>query len=56
MCTFLPYYRIHTYCNHTRPIIDHYAKMNLVRSVDASKTTAEVFEEIKKAFAAAHQL
>ncbi|CAH1775720.1 unnamed protein product [Owenia fusiformis] len=42
--------RIVTYNNCTRPIIDHYDKMKMVRTVDASKSPENVFSEVKQFF------
>ncbi|CAH1243942.1 CMPK1 [Branchiostoma lanceolatum] len=42
--------RINTYTNSTRPIIDHYQKLNLVRTVNAAGTEDEIFGEVKKLF------
>ncbi|XP_056631040.1 UMP-CMP kinase [Diorhabda sublineata] len=42
--------RCNVYINETRPIIEHYEKYNLVKRIDASKTEAEVFDEVKQIF------
>lgn len=44
--------RFNTYQSETKPIIDHYQNLNLVRKIDATKSTDEVFEEVKKLFQA----
>ena len=38
----LHFFRIATYNNATRPIIDHYAEKKMVETVDASGTAEEV--------------
>ncbi|XP_017769056.1 PREDICTED: UMP-CMP kinase [Nicrophorus vespilloides] len=42
--------RFNTYVNETKPIIEHYEQINLVKRVDASKTQEDVFEDVKAAF------
>lgn len=42
--------RIVTYNNSTRPIIDHYEKQGLVKTMDASGTADEVFAKVKEVF------
>ncbi|XP_035699022.1 UMP-CMP kinase-like [Branchiostoma floridae] len=42
--------RISTYTNSTWPIIDHYQKLSLVRTVDAAGSEDEIFAEVKKLF------
>lgn len=42
--------RFETYMNATMPIIDHYDAINLVRTVNATGTPEEIFEEVKKLF------
>ncbi|KAK7870426.1 hypothetical protein R5R35_000717 [Gryllus longicercus] len=42
--------RFHTYMNDTMPIIEHYEKQSVVRKVDAERSPAQVFEDIKDIF------
>lgn len=42
--------RIDTYISETKPIIDYYNKINLVQTIDASKSPEEVFEQVKQVF------
>ncbi|CAH1135946.1 unnamed protein product [Ceutorhynchus assimilis] len=42
--------RFNTYASETKPIIDHYAKQNLVRTIDATKSEEEVYQEVEKLF------
>uniref|UniRef100_A0A6A7FSQ5 UMP-CMP kinase-like n=2 Tax=Hirondellea gigas TaxID=1518452 RepID=A0A6A7FSQ5_9CRUS len=42
--------RFDTYMNATMPIIDHYEKLNLVKKIQADKTSDEIFSEVKKLF------
>lgn len=42
--------RIHTFHKDSLPIVEYYRHLNLVKSVDASKSKEEVFEEIKQLF------
>lgn len=44
--------RLLTYREDTMPIIDHYRKLNLLRTVDATKTPDEVYVEVKELFQA----
>lgn len=42
--------RINTFLNETKPIIDHYDSMGLVKRIDASKRKEDVFHEVKAVF------
>lgn len=42
--------RIGTFLNETKPIIDEYDSMNLVKRIDASKKVDDVFHEVKTVF------
>ncbi|XP_060523350.1 UMP-CMP kinase [Cylas formicarius] len=42
--------RFNTYISETKPIIEHYANLNLVKTVDGSKSKDEVFNEVKSLF------
>lgn len=42
--------RFNTYINDTMPIIEHYRKHDLVKSIDATAKPDEVFEVVKRAF------
>uniref|UniRef100_A0A1B6D2J4 UMP-CMP kinase n=1 Tax=Clastoptera arizonana TaxID=38151 RepID=A0A1B6D2J4_9HEMI len=42
--------RIQTFVNDSMPIINYYKEINLVRRVDACKSTDEVFEDVKEIF------
>lgn len=42
--------RFNTYATETKPIIEHYAKQNLVKTIDASKPAEEVFKEVESLF------
>lgn len=42
--------RFQTYTNSTTPIIDHYRKQNLVRSIPAEDSPDQVFEKVKDLF------
>ncbi|PIK49147.1 putative UMP-CMP kinase isoform X5 [Apostichopus japonicus] len=42
--------RFQTYTNSTTPIIDHYRKDNLVRTIDAEASPDQVFEKVKELF------
>lgn len=42
--------RINTFLNETKPIIDYYDSLNLVKRIDASKKKDDVFHEIKTVF------
>jgi len=44
--------RFQTYINETLPVVDTYTKMDKVVRVDATKTPADVFENLKQYFAA----
>ncbi|CAH0563357.1 unnamed protein product [Brassicogethes aeneus] len=44
--------RFNTYVQETKPIIDHYATMDLVKTIDATKNPLEVFEDVKAIFKA----
>ena len=41
--------RMDEYENSTKPVIDYYEKQGIVEKIDAGKTQAEVFEDVKKA-------
>ncbi|PSN55220.1 UMP-CMP kinase [Blattella germanica] len=43
--------RFHTYVNDTLPVIKHYEAQNLVKQVDASGTSDQVFDLLKPHFA-----
>lgn len=47
--------RFNTYLNETKPIIDHYAKSNLVKRIDATRTESEVFSEVEIIFNESNQ-
>lgn len=40
--------RLHTYLTETQPIIDYYKKLDLVKTVDGTKTADEVYTDVKK--------
>lgn len=42
--------RIVTYETGTKPIINHYAEMNLVKKIDAARSPDEVFADVKQVF------
>ncbi|XP_018576924.1 UMP-CMP kinase-like [Anoplophora glabripennis] len=42
--------RFNTYINETRPIIEYYENLNLVRKIDATRHVEEVYEDVKKFF------
>ena len=42
--------RFVTYINGTMPIIEHYDALGLVRKIDATQSSDQVFEEVKKLF------
>lgn len=42
--------RLTTYMQDTMPIIEHYMKLNLVRTIDGTKSPEEVFSIVKKIF------
>ncbi|KAJ8978604.1 hypothetical protein NQ317_010062 [Molorchus minor] len=42
--------RLNTYLNETKPIIDYYENLNLVRRIDATRLVDEVYEDVKKVF------
>lgn len=42
--------RFVTYINGTMPIIEHYDALGLVRKIDATQTSDQVFEEVSKIF------
>lgn len=42
--------RLVTFENETKPIVVHYDKQGLVRSIDATKSVEEVFSRVKKCF------
>ncbi|XP_045481637.1 UMP-CMP kinase-like [Harmonia axyridis] len=42
--------RVKTFLSETEPIIQHYKAMDMVKTVDATKTENEVFEEVAKIF------
>lgn len=42
--------RIKIYISETKPIIEHYDKQKLVKSIDASKSVDEVFGQVKQVF------
>lgn len=42
--------RFVTYINGTMPIIEHYDALGLVKKIDATQTSDQVFEEVKKIF------
>ncbi|XP_069182034.1 UMP-CMP kinase 1 isoform X2 [Procambarus clarkii] len=42
--------RFDTYMNATMPIINHYEALDLVRTIDASRSPEEIFEDVKKLF------
>lgn len=47
--------RLHTYLNETKPIIDHYDELNLVKTIDASRTVAEIFGDVERIFIEANK-
>lgn len=42
--------RINTFLNETKPIIDYYESLNLVKRIDASKRKEDVFHDVKTVF------
>lgn len=42
--------RLTTYMQDTMPIVEHYKKHDLLRSIDATKSPQEVFSEVRKLF------
>jgi len=42
--------RFNTYSNETKPIIDHYDKLNLVRKVDATRGEEDVYKDVEELF------
>ncbi|KAJ8929562.1 hypothetical protein NQ314_017725 [Rhamnusium bicolor] len=42
--------RFNTYLNETKPIIDYYEKLSLVRRIDATRSADEVYDDVKKIF------
>ncbi|XP_053628016.2 UMP-CMP kinase-like isoform X1 [Cherax quadricarinatus] len=42
--------RFDTYMNATMPIIEHYEALNLVQTIDATRSPEEVFEDVKPLF------
>lgn len=44
--------RVNTYLTETKPIIDHYGNLNLVRQIDATRSVDEVFSDVEKLFRA----
>lgn len=42
--------RFDTYLNETKPIIDHYDKLNLVRKIDATRNVEDVFKDVQRIF------
>lgn len=42
--------RINTFLNETKPIIEYYESLNLVKRIDASKSKQDVFYEVKAVF------
>lgn len=42
--------RIQTFLNETKPVIDYYDSLNLVKRIDASKMKEDVFYEVKGVF------
>ncbi|KAK5639379.1 hypothetical protein RI129_011871 [Pyrocoelia pectoralis] len=42
--------RHHTYVNETKPIIDYYKGLNLIRQIDATQPIEKVFEDVKTVF------
>lgn len=46
--------RFNTYLNETKPIIDHYEALNLVKRIDATKTESEVYADVQKIFSEAN--
>ncbi|VEN51627.1 unnamed protein product [Callosobruchus maculatus] len=42
--------RFNTYLTETKPIIDHYAKSDLVRQIDATRSEEEVYGEVQRIF------
>lgn len=42
--------RLTTYMHDTMPIVEHYRKFNLVKTIDATRSPEEVFSEVKKLF------
>jgi len=42
--------RFTTYTNETKPIIDHYQAMNLVKCIDSNRTPDEIFSDVEKVF------
>lgn len=42
--------RLDTYLNQTMPIVHYYEKMGLVHTIDASRSKAQVFDDVRKLF------
>lgn len=42
--------RFNTYVNETKPIIDYYEKLNLVRKIDATRDVDDVFKDVQRVF------
>lgn len=42
--------RINVYLNETQPIIDYYKQLNLVHTIDSSRSKDEIFADVKKIF------
>lgn len=42
--------RVNTFLSETKPIIDHYEQLNLVKSIDATKPIDEVFSKVEEVF------
>lgn len=42
--------RFNTYMSETKPIIDHYAQLNLVKTINAAKSPEEVYSEVQQLF------
>ncbi|ENN77885.1 hypothetical protein D910_05855 [Dendroctonus ponderosae] len=42
--------RFNTYSTETKPIIEHYAKQNLVKTIDATRPAEEVYKEVESLF------
>lgn len=42
--------RFNTYVSETKPIIDHYAKQHLVKTIDATRTAEDVYKDVESLF------
>lgn len=47
--------RLKTYKEQTQPIIGHYSKLGLVRTLDAGRSEEAVWDEVRKLFDELHK-